>query len=91
MERNFEEKKRALRELYGSFTPEERRRILIKIRRKNLLQYHQLERIKHELLRCESKRVQLALEGNEKLSEQLEEKILKKKELFLKALSQNNK
>ncbi len=53
--------------------------------------YRQLERLKHDLLRLESKRVQCELEGNAIQVEAVENKILKKKEQFLKVLAQNKK
>lgn len=65
MRTDFEEGKRLLYEQYDVCTMEERRRILCHLRRKNVLLYRQLERVKHDLLRLESKRVQLELAGNE--------------------------
>ncbi len=89
MRTDFEEGKRLLYEQYDVCTMEERRRILCHLRRKNVLLYRQLERVKHDLLRLESKRVQLELAGNEQQVVVIEKKILKKKEQFLKALARN--
>ncbi len=49
---------------------------------KKILMYRQLERLKHDLLRLESKRVQCELEGNQTQVEVVETKILKKKNNF---------
>ncbi len=53
-----------------------------KLRKKNIIMYRQLERLKHDLLRLESKRVQCELEGNNVQAEVVENKILKKKNNF---------
>ncbi|WP_122645201.1 hypothetical protein [Enterococcus mediterraneensis] len=86
MTEKFEEKMRLLHQDYGQLTPEERRRLLEGIRRKNILAFRKLERLKHELLRMETKRVQLRLAGNEKELQLLEARILRKKEEFLRGL-----
>jgi len=77
MRKSFEEQKKLLHDRYGAFSMEDRRQILCKLRKKNIIMYRQLERLKHDLLRLESKRVQC--------------EILKKKEQFLKVLAQNKK
>ena len=91
MRESFEKQKRLLHDRYGAFSMEDRRRILCYLRKKNILTYRQMERLKHELLRLESKRVQCQLDGNEVQAEAVESKILKKKEQFLKVLAQNKK
>ncbi|WP_165005874.1 MULTISPECIES: hypothetical protein [unclassified Enterococcus] len=91
MRENFEERKKMLHDRYGAISMEDRRQILCKLRKRNILMYRQLERLKHDLLRLESKRVQCELEGNLAQTEAVENKILKKKEQFLKVLTQNKK
>lgn len=91
MRKSFEVQKKLLQARYGTFTVEDRRQILCKLRKRNILMYRQLERLKHDLLRLESKRVQCELEGNAVQAEAVENKILKKKEQFLKVLAQNKK
>ena len=51
MSKDFETQMNLLRVKYGSLTMAERRRILERVRRKNLFSYRKLERLKHELLR----------------------------------------
>lgn len=89
MSKNFEEKMRLIREKYGSLTVEERRQVLSKIKRRNIFAFRKLERIKHELLRLESRRAQLE-EDPVQLAE-LEEKILARKETFFKLLRDADK
>ena len=91
MRKSFEEQKKLLHDRYGAFSMEDRRQILCKLRKKNIIMYRQLERLKHDLLRLESKRVQCEVEGNNVQAEVVENKILKKKEQFLKVLAQNKK
>lgn len=91
MRESFEQQKKLLYDRYGVFSMEDRRQILCKLRKRNILMYRQLERLKHDLLRLESKRVQCKLEGNAIQVEAVENKILKKKEQFLKVLAQNKK
>ena len=88
MRESFEQQKKLLHDRYGALSMDDRRQILCKLRKRNILMYRQLERLKHDLLRLESKRVQCELEGNQT---QVETKILKKKEQFLKMLTQNKK
>ena len=64
MRESFEQQKKLLYDRYGVFSMEDRRQILCKLRKRNILMYRQLERLKHDLLRLESKRVQCELEGN---------------------------
>ena len=78
MRKSFEEQKKLLHDRYGAFSMEDRRQILCKLRKKNIIMYRQLERLKHDLLRLESKRVQCELEGNNVQAEVVENKILKK-------------
>ena len=82
MRESFEQQKKLLHDRYGALSMDDRRQILCKLRKRNILMYRQLERLKHDLLRLESKRVQV---------EVVETKILKKKEQFLKMLTQNKK
>ena len=89
MRESFEQQKKLLRD--GALSMDDRRQILCKLRKRNILMYRQLERLKHDLLRLESKRVQCELEGNQTQVEVVETKILKKKEQFLKMLTQNKK
>ncbi len=89
MSKNFEEKMRLIREKYGSLTVEERRQVLSKIKRRNIFAFRKLERIKHELLRLESRWAQLE-EDPVQLAE-LEEKILARKEAFFKLLRDADK
>ncbi|AUB52362.1 MULTISPECIES: hypothetical protein [Enterococcus] len=91
MRESFEEQKKRLVEHYGTFSMEDRRQILCKLRKRNILMYRQLGRLKHELLRLESKRVQCELDGRVTQAEVVENKILKKKEQYLKVLAQNKK
>ena len=91
MRESFEQQKKLLYDRYGVFSMEDRRQIRCKLRKRNILMYRQLERLKHDLLRLEYKRVQCELEGNAIQVEAVENKILKKKEQFLKVLAQNKK
>ncbi|MFV0560880.1 MAG: hypothetical protein ACK5NA_09200 [Enterococcus sp.] len=91
MRDNFEERIKVLHTQYGTFSMEDRRRILCHLRKKNVLLYYQLGRLKHEMLRLESKRVQLELEENNKQCKVVEDKILKKKEKYLSVLARNKK
>lgn len=75
----------------ADFSPAERRGIREYLQKKNPLLLHKIDRIKHELLRLESRRIQLEIEKNEVELRQLEEKILLKKELFLKILVDTRK
>ncbi|MCD1023571.1 MULTISPECIES: AAA family ATPase [Enterococcus] len=86
MSKDFETQLNLLRTKYGSLTMAERRRILEKVRRKNLFSYRKLERLKHELLRLEAKRAQLELEEEPGELTELEQKIVARKEIFLKLL-----
>ncbi len=89
MSRNFEDRLRLIREKYGSLTVEERRQLLNKIKRRNIFAFHKLERIKHELLRLETRRAQL--EDDPAQLAELEEKILARKEAFFKLLRDADK
>lgn len=91
MRESFEQQKKLLHDRYGALSMDDRRQILCKLRKRNILMYRELERLKHDLLRLESKRVQCELEGNQTQVEVVETKILKKKEQFLKMLTQNKK
>ena len=91
MRESFEQQKKLLHDRYVALSMDDRRQILCKLRKRNILMYRQLERLKHDLLRLESKRVQCELEGNQTQVEVVETKILKKKEQFLKMLTQNKK
>ncbi|MGM9903867.1 hypothetical protein A5844_000359 [Enterococcus sp. 10A9_DIV0425] len=91
MRESFETQKKLLYDRYGTFTVEDRRQILCKLRKRNILLYRQLERLKHDLLRLESRRVQCELDGKSAQAEVVESKILKKKEQYLKALAHNKK
>lgn len=82
MTENFEEKMRLLHQEYGHYTVEERRRLLEEMRRKNILTFRKIERLKHDLLRLEAKRAQLRLSGNEKELALLEKRMLEKKKYF---------
>ncbi len=54
MRESFEQQKKLLYDRYGVFSMEDRRQILCKLRKRNILMYRQLERLKHDLLRLES-------------------------------------
>lgn len=86
MSRSFDEKLAQLHAQYTSMTMEERRELLEEIKHKNLLKYRKLERMKHDLLRMEARRVQLSLEDDPEELAAFEEKILEKKAAFLKSL-----
>lgn len=84
----FEERKQQLHDKYCELTLEERRQLKERIKRKNVLLFFRLERMKHDLLRLEAKRAQLESEGKESELNQTEEKILVRKEEFLNIMLQ---
>lgn len=83
---NLELKKQQLQEQLSDFKPAEKKEIREYLQKKNPLLFYRFERLKHELLRMESKRAQLEIEKNEKELKLLNQRILLKKELFLKLL-----
>lgn len=87
MTKEFEEHLREIHEKYGRMSVEQRRQALGQIKHRNIFAYHKLERIKHDLLRMETRRAQLELEDDPKQLADLEAKILGRKELFLKLLN----
>jgi hypothetical protein len=48
MRKSFDEQKKLLHDRYGEFSMEDRRQILCKLRRRNILMFRQLERLKHD-------------------------------------------
>lgn len=86
MTTQFEERMRQLHEEYGNLTPEERKELRRCMKKSNLLLFHRTERIKHELLRMETKRAQLSLDDDQKDLAELEERIINKKRDFLKLI-----
>ncbi len=82
MRESFEQQKNCCMIAMAPLSMDDRRQILCKLRKRNILMYRQLERLKHDLLRLESKRVQCELEGNQTQVEVVETKILKKKNNF---------
>ncbi|MGC3164656.1 hypothetical protein ACPTE4_15520, partial [Enterococcus faecium] len=57
MRESFEQQKKLLHVRYGALSMDDRRQILCKLRKRNILMYRQLERLKHELLRVDAKPV----------------------------------
>ena len=78
--------KQELMERLGEFSPAEKKEIREYLQRKNRLLFRKFERMKHELFRLESRRIQCEIEKNEKELNQLDHKILMKKEHFLELL-----
>ena len=78
--------KQELMERLGEFSPAEKKEIREYLQRKNPLLFRKFERMKHELFRLESRRIQCEIEKNEKELNQLDHKILMKKEHFLELL-----
>lgn len=86
MTTEFEERMKALHKEFDMLSPEERKAVKQKIKRVNVLTSRKLERMKHELLRMETKRAQLSLDGDPKELADLEDRIISKKREFLKLL-----
>lgn len=84
MSKEFEERICQLREKYGVVSPEERKELRLYLKKHNLRLYRVLEHLKHELLRLETKRAQL--DDDAKEMPEIENKILKKREEFIKLL-----
>lgn len=84
MSKEFEARVRQLQEKYGVILPEERKQIRLYLKKHNLRLYRSLEHLKHELLRLETKRAQL--DDDAKEMPEIENKILKKREEFIKLL-----
>lgn len=91
MGKEFEAQIKKLHEKYGSLSDEERKELREYLKRKNIFAFRKMERMKHDLLRLESRRAQLKMEGNEKELAELDQKVLKRKEEFLKKLSEIKK
>ncbi len=86
MTTEFEERMKALHKEFDNLSPEERKAVKQKIKKINLLTSRKLERMKHDLLRMETKRAQLSLDGQSKELSDLEDRIISKKREFLKLL-----
>lgn len=86
MTTEFEERMKALHKEFENLSPEERKAVKQKIKRINVLTSRKLERMKHDLLRMETKRAQLSLDGDSKELSELEDRIISKKREFLKLL-----
>lgn len=78
--------KQELMKQLGQFTPAEKKEIRDYLQRKNPLLFRKFERMKHDLYRLESRRVQCEIENNEKELGLLNDNILLKKEDFLELL-----
>lgn len=86
MTTEFEERMKELHKEFDNLSPEERKAVKQKIKRINVLTSRKLERMKHDLLRMETKRAQLSLDGESKEMSDLEDRIISKKREFLKLL-----
>ncbi|MGM0124484.1 hypothetical protein IGI37_001862 [Enterococcus sp. AZ194] len=86
MTSEFEMRKQQLKEKYEAMSPIERKELKRLLKQKNLLAYRHGERIKRELLRLEARRAQMACEHDNTQLSEIEERIIQKKEQFLKIL-----
>ena len=84
MTTEFEERMKELHKEFENLSPEERKAVKQKIKRINVLTSRKLERMKHDLLRMETKRAQLSLDGESQELSELEDRIINKKREFLK-------
>ncbi|MBU5366413.1 hypothetical protein KQI33_13605 [Enterococcus devriesei] len=84
MTTEFEERMKALHKEFENLSPEERKAVKQKIKRVNVLTARKLERMKHQLLRMETKRAQLSLDDDPEELSELEDRIIVKKREFLK-------
>ncbi len=87
MTTEFEERMKALHQEFEKLSPEERKIVKQKIKKVNVLTSRKLERMKHDLLRMETKRAQLSLDDDPKELAELEDRIINKKREFLKLLA----